>query len=184
MNNELESIIHYNKGLSDRLERTRDRMVFQCLTGLRYDDMIQLSKKDYTDSGYLRLIQRKNKKRYNLPLLPEAKRIFLKYDYKLPYIHINNQNEYVKDLLKELKISRSYEYISYPGGKEKREERNINDYFSTHDCIHTFITLAIQKGILPKTLETIIGKDAKTIIDHYYGQSQEDLTKDLEKLLK
>lgn len=155
--------------------------MFACLTGLRYGDLKGITRANYIN-GRLSLVQRKNKRKYDLPLPKEAKNIWEKYEGLLPVISNQRLNEYLKELLRLAEIDREIEVISNPAGIERRDIKKLCDIISIHDAVHTFITLAIQKGLSPYTISTLVGKSVKVILDHYYGQSINDFNGDLERL--
>jgi integrase len=65
--------------LGKGLSITRDMFLFSCNTGLRYSDVIALTKKDLIDGNCINMKMKKTKKNVKVPLTNKAKIILEKY---------------------------------------------------------------------------------------------------------
>ena len=92
-----------------------------------------------------------------------------------------NLNEYIKELFQSLDLDREVTITTERGQGIITEKKKLCEVYSSHDNVHTFCTRAIKKGVTPKSLSIVIGKDIKTIIDFYYGLSFEDFKSDIVK---
>lgn len=90
-----------------KIDRVRDLFLFQSYTGLAYSDMKKFSKNDIStqvvsqgeesiEVEVIRSNRTKTDERFIVPILPQAKRILLKYDYELPIITNEKYNDYLK----------------------------------------------------------------------------------------
>lgn len=96
--------IIYNKHFeSDRLEKVKDVFVFSCMTGLAYIDCktFEYTKHIIKDEQGNEFINKKRNKTdviATIPLLPIAKEILEKYNFKLPIPSNQKVNEYLKEI--------------------------------------------------------------------------------------
>jgi integrase len=84
-------------------EELRDILVFLCLTGLRYSDLLTLNKGFY-QNGYIVKDAQKTKKKFKVPLTNKAKEIAEKYNYKMNMFSTTIFNKLIKELLKKHSI--------------------------------------------------------------------------------
>ncbi|MFD2915821.1 tyrosine-type recombinase/integrase [Psychroserpens luteus] len=160
---EVELIFNF-KCESNSQERVRDIFVFQCLTGLRYGEMKKINKRN-VDNNRLILKEEKdsNKSEREVPLFEISNYILKKYDYKLPLISNQKQNELIKVLLKDAEFTHEVEYTRVKGVEQKLIVKPFYKRVSTHTARRTFITIMRNKGIADKTIMSITGhKDIKT----------------------
>lgn len=105
--NETELTAIYNLNtLPKYLESVRDMFLIGCYTGLRYSDLIRLTKDSITSDDTITIKTQKTEKIVDIPIHPHVKQIFEKYDYQLPK-PISNQkyNEYIKLVVKHAGIN-------------------------------------------------------------------------------
>lgn len=77
---ELQTLLNYSyPEEKDALEKYRDMFCFMCMTGLRYSDMIALTKAALLDDGFLELYTEKTDEYLKIPILPQVKAIIDKY---------------------------------------------------------------------------------------------------------
>ena len=97
---ELESIVRIELP-NNRLRRVRDLFLLQCYTGLSYSDLMDVDRGKIESFDHLELLSGhriKTGEEYNVVVLPEAKAIFERYDYRLPYLSNQKYNDYLKVL--------------------------------------------------------------------------------------
>lgn len=75
----VEKIIFSRFPQGEGLNITRDMFLFSCYTGLRYSDVISLTKKDIQDGKNISMRMQKTKFLVNVPLTNKAKLILKKY---------------------------------------------------------------------------------------------------------
>ncbi|AND64484.1 integrase [Flavobacterium covae] len=96
-----------------RLDQVRDMFVFCCYTGLPYQEMSSLTKKNivkkFDGKLWIDMYRQKTKKQFSVPLLPKATSILNKYqDSKniLPIISNQKFNSYIKEIAEIIGIEK------------------------------------------------------------------------------
>lgn len=129
---------------SERLKRVRDIFVFQCLIGVRVGDLCKLTKLNIQDN-VLSYIPRKTKDgkpvTVNVPLSNNALDILSRYNFPdgrlLPFITDQRYNDYLKELFKEVGMTRTVTRINPTTGEP--EQISLADIASSHMARRTFI---------------------------------------------
>jgi integrase len=146
-----------------RLEKVRDLFYFACHTGLRYSDISQLSP-DHIEGGSIVINTIKTDDRLTIPILPQAREILEKYDYRLPAISNQKVNDYLKETARRAGIDETVILTRYRGGQRVEEKEPKHKMLSFHGSRRTFITLSLKKGLRIETVMAITGiKDYKTL---------------------
>lgn len=131
---------------SRRLQRVRDLFLFSCFTGLKYDEMLELTPTNLTagldGSQYLTYTRRMTGATVRIPLLPIPQRIIDKYrgrqdETLLPVITLNCVNAYLREL------------AAISGVKKRITFSAARDIFSA---------LACNNGIPPDILSALMGE--------------------------
>jgi integrase/recombinase XerD len=96
-----------------RLDQVRDTFVFCCYTGLPYQEMATLTKKNivrkFDDKLWIDMYRLKTKKQLSVPLLPKAISILEKYQEDksiLPIISNQKFNSYIKEIAEIIGIEK------------------------------------------------------------------------------
>lgn len=96
-----------------RLDQVRDMFVFCCYTGLPYQEMSNLTKKNivkkFDDKLWIDMYRQKTKKQFSVPLLPKAISILEKYQENksiLPIISNQKFNSYIKEIAEIIGIEK------------------------------------------------------------------------------
>lgn len=139
----------YAKSFTDtRIGQIRDMFVFQCMTGLAYSDMASLTRDDIEND----VITKRRKKtdiQFVIPLLPIAKEILEKYEYKLPMLSNQKYNQYLK-------------ILGDCVGWNKR--------LHSHLARHSFATLLLNSGVDMKTISRTLGHSSMKITEKIYAE--------------
>lgn len=154
---------------NQRLEKVRDVFVFACLTGMRFGELSLINKSNVINNEIILKEEKDTTKeeRY-IPLTDLSRYILTKYDYQLPLIANQKQNEYIKELFKKLEYTELVEKITVKGRKKIIEKIPFCDRISTHTARRTFITMMKEKGKSDKLIAEITGhKDMKTLNQYY-----------------
>ncbi|MHC2993500.1 hypothetical protein OB13_18685, partial [Pontibacter sp. HJ8] len=129
---ELEALKGLDLSDNKRLEQVRDLFIVQSWTGLRYSDVVRLSKKHIVkDTIKVNIV--KTKDFSELPLFPEAKAILEKYDYEMKRISNDKYNEYIKEvcaLVPELDIDITQ--VHFSGNKRIETTKKKHELIATH----------------------------------------------------
>lgn len=140
---------------NERLSSVRDLFLFQCFTGLAYADMASLVKGDIVGDIII-----KNRKKTDvqsfIPILPPAKAILEKYDYKLPIISNQKYNAYLKVL-----------------GDMTEWGINLHSHLARHTCA----TILLNNGIELSLIAKILGHSSTKITEKIYCSITENTVK-------
>ncbi len=157
-----------------RLERARDVFVFACSTGMRFGELKLIGKHNVVD-GSIVLKEEKSavKKPREIPLNTLSEMILRKYDYQLPLIANQKQNDYIKEVFEEAGYNQIVEKITVKGKQIIREKMPFYDRISTHTARRTFITMMKRKGKSDKLISKITGHTDLKTLNTYYQVDQE-----------
>lgn len=149
---------------SKSLEQVKDIFVFQCLTGLRYGELKKINKRVVKENCIILKEEKdSSKEEREIPLFEISNYILKKYDFKLPLLSNQKQNEYIKDVLKNAEFDYEVEYTRVKGVEQTTVVKPFYKRVSTHTARRTFVTIMRNKGIADKTIMSITGhKDQKT----------------------
>ena len=165
---ELETL--YNLRLEEeRLERVRDIFVFQCVTGVRYSDIENISREDIKNSTW-NVRTQKTHQIIEIPLNAYALSILAKYiEYPQPLPVISNQkmNTYLKELCKIAEINELVKEVRYQGSERIETTKKKYETVSTHTARRTFISLSLEKGMQPDVIMAITGHTTYKMMQRY-----------------
>lgn len=160
--------------LEPRLERVRDVFIFACTTGMRFGELKLIGKHNVID-GNIELKEEKsaNKKPRQIPLNTLSEMILKKYDYQLPLIANQKQNEYIKEVFEAAGYTQDSERVTVKGKTVLREKIPLYERISTHTARRTFITMMKRKGKSDKLIAKITGHSDLKTLNAYYQVDQE-----------
>lgn len=154
-------------------QKAKDLFLLGCYTGLRISDLKRLNETRIID-GRICMTLQKNKKDVSIPLRNEAKNILKKYGMGAPKISEQQLNESIKKVCETAKINRLLTVKSNKSGKDTESSFPKYSLITSHTASKTFITLAPRRfGMTPPEIAAIVGKDLKTLINHYFQLPQE-----------
>jgi len=155
---QIETLYHY-EFKPPHLQRTKDRFLWQCYTGIRYVDAFTISKEIIIKgNGWLRFTPSKTS-RYDIeveqPLSAVALEILKKYDNDITQLSITNQayNRELKEMFTIL--------------KEEYPELDYQTDYGTYASRDTFITMAVTGKVDWKSILKWLGQSSYTIMDRY-----------------
>jgi len=178
---ELNRLEQYDFGKNKSLDQVRDVFIVSCFTGYRYSDMKRLGKQHIVD-GQLNLTAHKNLNDTFVPLAPQVKQIFEKYDYKLPIISHQKFNDYIKDVCKLAEIDKPTEKLIVKGGDKTFITKPKHQWMSAHRAVSTFITICRDNKIPAELVAQITGKTTKIIEKHYYKVDPDRVTEEYNRV--
>ncbi|QOR74637.1 tyrosine-type recombinase/integrase [Cruoricaptor ignavus] len=151
---ELKQLKEYSpKDGQNYLRRVKDIFLFQCFTGLRFSDVINLKNSDLQD-GVLLITTIKTSDLLRIDLNDYSKEIVLRYyNPKHPNLPIfptiSNQkmNEYLQQLAKDAQINEPVRQTFYMGNKRCEIMLPKHEVISSHAGRRTFICNALSIGI-------------------------------------
>lgn len=160
------------------LERVRDIFVLQCVTGMRYGELSFISRANVTDTAIV-LKEEKGvfKESRNIPLTVLSKYILNKYDFELPLITNQKQNELLKVAFQEMEFKKKIEKTINRGREVERTEDFFYNRISTHTARRTFITMMKRQGKSDKLIARATGHKDMATLNKYY-QVDDNQTKE------
>lgn len=158
---------------SEKLERVRDVFVFACVTGMRFGELSLITRSNVTDNFIiLKEDKDETKEAREIPLTILSRYILLKYDYNLPLIANQKQNDYIKEVFQELKYDHKVQKVTTKGKENIKEEMFFYDRISTHTARRTFITMMKRQGKSDKLIASITGHNDMKTLNQYYQISE------------
>ncbi|MBT7994913.1 MAG: tyrosine-type recombinase/integrase [Bacteroidetes bacterium] len=147
----------------------RDIFCFQCWTGQRFSDVINLEHEDIIKQGdewKWVLVVSKTQVKIEIPIVDYAKEILLKYqDHEYPIPRYSNQlvNQTLKEIAKDLKLNRIISVEKYHGGMLKTKNTPLYNVLTSHVGRKSFITNGLMLGIQERIVRDISGhKDERS----------------------
>ncbi|MCF8716466.1 phage integrase SAM-like domain-containing protein [Joostella atrarenae] len=149
---------------NEKLNKVKDLFVFQCLTGMRYGELKKVNKRTVFDNCIILKEEKDSgKPTREIPLTTISKYILKKYDFKLPIITNQKQNEYIKKVIEKAELIHDVEYTRVKGVEQEIFIKSFADRISTHTARRTFVTIMRNKNVPDKTIMSITGHtDIKT----------------------
>lgn len=161
--------IFEHQAANKSLERVKDVFVFQCLTGLRYGELKLISERNVeNDTLCLKEEKDVSKDEREIPLFTISKYILKKYDYQLPLLSNQKQNEFIKEVVSAVGYTNEVEYTRTQNNEQTTIVKPFFKRISTHTARRSFITIMKKKGIADKTIMSMTGhRDVKTFNTYY-----------------
>lgn len=173
---ELSAIENHVFGL-ERLEVVRDIFIFSCYTGLSYIDVANLTLekviKEVGGELWVRTSREKTLIPVNVPLLPKAENIYLKYKNHIlaqesgkvfPLISNQKVNSYLKEIASDCGVYKSVTF---------------------HLARHTFATtVALSNGVPIETVSRILGHSKIATTQIYARVLEKKIGEDMNMLKK
>lgn len=153
-----------------RLNQVRDLFLFCCYTGLPYQEMTSLTKKNivtkFDDKLWIDIYRQKTKKHLSIPLLPKAILLLEKYQTDkslLPKISNQKFNSYIKEIAEII-------------GIEKR--------LTHHVARKTFASTVLLYNDVPmEIVSELLGHSNMAITQEHYGKIvQKKISEEMSKL--
>jgi integrase len=152
-----------------RLNLVRDLMVLQSSTGVRVSDLQRLCSNLIEDKTAFKIKTKKVGKFVLVPVLPLAKEVLKRNDYKLPHIPETKYREGIKAIYQSLWPSNTIEI----GEGDNLREVFVHEEISSHDMVRTFVNIAAKKGISVPTIATITGKSIQVLLKNYLSEDKD-----------
>nr|WP_319510198.1 site-specific integrase [uncultured Draconibacterium sp.] len=162
------------------LEKVKDLFLFQILTGVRISDLFRISKY-FVKNQLLSFQMYKTTTTVNIPLHPMAKKILIKYNYKLgaicKEIGENQYNTCIKDVCKQAGLTEEVSELRITLNKKIPVETPLYKLVSSHVGRTTFVTNCLISGISPFIVMGYTGhRKIETL--HYYMKIAGDVSQD------
>jgi site-specific recombinase XerD len=170
-------------------EKTRDILIFLCMTGLRYSDFITFDKDrdlSINDGDYYIIKDAiKTRNRFEVPINKTAQEIAEKYNFDFRP-HLTNQayNRMIKSILQDNELFKDeITLYYYHRGKESKVNEAKNENISSHTGRRTFITNCVKNNIPLHSIMAMTGhKKIDTLLIYFekWGMKSNKYVKQLE----
>ncbi len=160
---ELNKIINF-KSTDSKLVQAQDYVILASMMGMRHESMseafdksIQTNESNSSGFCYIHSKQNKTNTEAYIPLFKPALDILQKHDNRFPKFPENSKiNKYVKELLKEIGITRKEKLKFFPYLDKPFElEEPIYNLISTHDFRKTFYTNLSILNVSESTIDLV-----------------------------
>jgi len=168
--------------LPPRLIKTRDLFIFQLYTGQRYSDIKQVTQNDIIN-GIWHLRSQKTKTINQIPLSQECLAILSKYNYELPIISNQKQNDNLKELCKLVEIDTPITLVRYKGQERIEIVKKKYELIGTHTARRSFVSLMLIKGMPIPLIQSITGHKNLKSFSKYIGISLNEKINAVQKYL-
>lgn len=162
----IEKIRFSNFPKGEGLNITRDIFLFSCYTGLRYSDVIGLSKKDILDSESISLRMQKTKNMVKVPITNKARIILKKY--------LSTDNDTVFPNRCNVTVNRDLKTIA----SLCKIKKNVH----FHMARHTFASTMADSDVNSFKIMKLLGHRDIKMTQRYVDNSVEDLAKMLKNI--
>lgn len=159
---------------NETMSRVRDLFLLQSWSGLRYSDLITLTKDDIK-AGNIYLEQKKTTAKVTIPLLPEFVKIWKRYGKQLPIVPSNQfYNSTIKDACRVAGITDIVVINKTIGGKRISEKKPKFDLVTTHTARRSFITNLSKRGVPLELLMKVSGHKTFVAFVRYLRAGNEE----------
>lgn len=86
-------------------------------------------------------------------------------------------NKYLKRIFQELGMDRKVRKKTFENGNVKMKIEKLSDVISFHKARHTFVTLALRKGIGSEVIKKLTGHKKEENFSKYLKFTDDDKTK-------
>ncbi len=158
-------------------ERIIDLFVLNCYLGMRWSDFSTIEKGIFQNdaegnTSYIK-VNEKTEEPIVIPVLPTAKRILEKYEYKLPKYTQQYFNRELKNILAnhnlfETEIPKKKRQL----GKIEPTNFKKRELISSHTCRRTFITLAVSANVPLNAIMLATGHTQLKTLQKYAKKQQ------------
>ena len=170
---EIDKMYMLDLSKKKRLERIRDLFIVECLTGVRYGDLMKITK-EYIFKDSIKIKVSKTGQVLHTLLLPTTKKILKKYNFILPKISNSNYNKYIKEVGEIACINQTLTQESYRSGKAVSFKRKKYQLITTHTARRSFATNMYKRGYSPVQIMSITGHKKESTFLKYIRITNEE----------
>ena len=181
LTNEELTILENATELPEFLQQQIDIFLLLCYTACDISTAKQITK-ERIKNDMIEIRRVKTSQLINIPLLPEAKTLLEKYDYKMPFISDNKGNENLKDAFKLLGLNRPVRMSIQTAKGFEETLVPLCDIISWHKGRKTAITTALSAQINPSVVMGLSGHSDYRTMKKYIAYSDEVLKTEMSKM--
>lgn len=175
-----------NIDLTDkRLSEARDLFVIQCLSGLRFSDVINLEATNFDlREGIIKIKAKKTKKTLFIPISERMFRIVSKYlDSGFPKPNNQNYNECLKKLGELVGLNQEIRTTKSIGNREIVEVKPKYEKLTSHVGRRSFITILMGSGVSHDKVMKISGHKTLSSFERYIKTPINEAINDVRNVL-
>ena len=170
---ELESLEISNP----KWQRIIDVFVCNCFMSLRFSDLKTLEKGEFLqdDDGDYYYVKKNEKTGVGIeiPILPTALKILVKYDFELPKYTNQYFNRELKEILKHYNLfPQTVKKTVFKNGKPLSKEYLKRELISSHTCRRSYITNAISNNVSLNAIQSSTGHTQLSTLSKYVKRNQ------------
>lgn len=178
---ELEALEGIDVSKSSEQQKVKDLFLLGCYTGQRISELKRINQTHLID-GKICMTQKKSKRVISIPILSKTQAILERHGMRSPKINEPAVNREIKQICKAAGITKMLTVRSNVAGKDVEKQAAKYSQITSHTASKTFISLAPQwYGFTAAEVAAIVGKNLKTIINHYYNLPLEEAIKKMMK---
>jgi len=177
---EVEQLEKVDVSESSELQKAKDMFLLGVYTGLRISDLKRLNETRIIN-GRIRMTLQKNDKEVTIPLLAKARTIIDRNGGRSPRISEQVLNRSIKIVCSKAGIDSKLTIRINVAGRDIDKEEPKFKLITSHTAGKTFISLAPEWfGLSAAEVAAIVGKDLKTVLNHYYKLPHESAIEKME----
>lgn len=184
---EIEKLMAVDLSNDEKLERVRDVFCADCWLGLRYSDLIRVTKDKIVEEDGVTLFKIEMEKTgevVRIPISPRARPLLEKYDYNLPVISSQKFNEYLKVIGGKAKINNQIEVTTMKAGKKVRKTFSKFDLITSHTARRSFATNLYLQGVQSQYIMAVTGHKTEKSFRAYLRLSDMQKVKEIDRHFK
>ncbi len=180
---ELKQLIRYEPK-SESHQIVKDYWLLMAFTGLRVSDVRKLSIKHIQLNDGMSVIRMNTFKGRNtkadnevvIPLLDEANKILVKYDFQMPEpLSEQKHNTYIKTIIDNAEINRLVLNKQNVNGEQKEEQVKLSSKITNHSARYSFINFMLNDyQISPLQLTKITGQSLDVLMGYERGDKKKN----------
>lgn len=181
---EVEAIMNLDEFVFPFQEKVRDLFILSCFTGLRFSDLVKISRNNIsTQSGQtmLRVVVVKTGFDYQIPLSSKVFGILQKYDFKMPVISNQAFNREIKHVAQRV-VTGSFVKTSSSGSKVTETVIPRHKMFSAHTARRSFARHMLDKGASLIIVSKILGHSTTETTLIYAGYQPQEVVSEFQKV--
>lgn len=172
--NELVELMNYN-GFEGATLKVRDLFIIQCYTGLRFGDFSKLGKQHIHESHieYIECVQNKTLGKVTVPVHPNVKKIFEKYNYELPDCPCNQIfNRELKEIGKKIpSLSQPFTKRTTRSNVKQVKQFKRWQLLSTHTARRSFCSNLYLRGVDTEVIMSLSGHESEKSFRAYIAEA-------------
>jgi len=186
---ELQRLLDLDLSENARLERVRDVFIVGCWTGLRFSDLVRLTKDKFIVEDGIQLLRIETEKTgevVKIPVSPLILPLLERYGYNMPVFSNPKMNQYLKELgrLDEAELNYEVEVSDVRAGKKTREKFKKYELITTHTARRSFASNLYLQGIPSRSIMAITGHRTEKSFMEYIKLSHMEKIRGLDSHFK